>query len=222
LIKTLSEEKEKFQLLHKKETNYLNKLIERNRELLEDKRSFENNEQVLLSTNQQLLQEKQILEEKVTTMAKQLELTESAKKRAVEELEEKKRIFEEKKKPPSYDTELALRAELASLRSTKNALVTSIKSISVDETDITSGELFRKGNSRKHGSTKSLSSVSSTKSVLSMTSNNDDEDEDEDDEKLSNLTEIADIQSTAKEVVKSEVIQYISTSQRNIRYSNIN
>ena len=216
MIKTLSEEKMKFQLLHKKETNYLNKLIERNRELLEDKRSFENNEQVLISTNQQLLQEKQLLEDKVINMEKQLEITESAKKKAIEELEEKNRLLGENKKSPiTYDTELALRAELANLRSTKNALVTSIKSISVDELDNVNTELPSRGMSRKHGSKKSLSSWDgSTKSLLSINSNDDDDDDDDGCEGLSNLTEIVDIQSS-NDVAKSEkVLKYISSQKK--------
>ena len=61
-----------------------------------NKKSFENNEQVLLSTNEKLLLDKKLLEDKIHNMAKQLELTESSKKKALEELEEKNRLLDKK------------------------------------------------------------------------------------------------------------------------------
>jgi len=211
MINSLNDEKEKFQLLHIKETTHLNKLIERNRELIETKKSFENNEQVLLSTNEKLLLDKKLLEDKLLNMAKQLELTESSKKKVLEELEEKNRLLLDKKlvSNKSFDTELALRAELANLRSTKNALVTSIKSISTDEGDLIPNRMLQRNSSK--------SSLHSNKSSSLFMSFDDEEDDDEASNYLSNLTEISESKTSKSAHVDDTVTQnvkYIANSQK--------
>jgi len=215
MINSLNYEKEKFQLLHIKETTHLNKLIERNRELLENKKSFENNEQVLLSTNEKLLLDKKLLEDKIHNMAKQLELTESSKKKALEELEEKNRLLLDKKlgSNRSFDTELALRAELANLRSTKNALVTSIKSISTDERELIPNRILQRNSSKN-------SLHSNKSSSLFMSFDDEEEDDDEASNYLSNLTEISESKISKSAHVddavsqNESVLKYIANSQK--------
>jgi len=193
MLKSLSDEKEKFQLLHSKESTYLNKLIERNKELLEYKKTVEDNEKVLLSTNEQLLLDKKMLEDKILGLEVKLELTESAKKK----LEEKNRNIIENKVSPSssYDTELALRAELAELRQTKSVLVNSIKSISSDDLTVVQ---------------QSLSPKSTTSYDIY---------EDDDDQPFVQLSSLVHIKSSPisvnDELVENEsVLKYITESQK--------